>query len=459
MIEKIAGLKIKGKFFEEETVLSFFQDNSRVAIIYGKNGSGKTTISDAFGKFGNGDHEFEEIDFLDSNNVSQNDDIFADRIHVFNESFIDKKVRYADGGLDSVVMFGDQGDIQDQIEALEVETKSLEVEIGILDKEVQKYNDDKDPVSPTYYDKKIEAELKEKWALREQRIKKLVHRASVTTNIKSDVLSRMSFFYDQKKLLQIIKEETETIETARDAAPADSSAIQDLNVSKGINDSIRTLLEKKVKKPELTERESQILDLAEQGKDAIFYEDVKQAFTDESTTFCPYCLRDIDSSEKNAVLQAIAHIFDTDEAEEHRGELIGARLTEYFVDYSQYDVIDQELVKQITTQIRDYNHAIDSTNQAISKKLSQIYAPILDYDVDLYFVASALEESINDLRAKIDNYNDQISAIEKIIYSAQLHNIELAVEEVREYYNQKVSQEEAKRLFDKQILTKKDKQR
>lgn len=52
MIKEFKKLKIKGGIFQEETILDLFIRNSNVypniSIIYGKNGSGKTTIADAF---------------------------------------------------------------------------------------------------------------------------------------------------------------------------------------------------------------------------------------------------------------------------------------------------------------------------------------------------------------------------------------------------------------------------
>ena len=50
----IRGFKIQGQYFEEETIIDLFFDEDpnkkgekKYSVLYGKNGSGKTVISDA----------------------------------------------------------------------------------------------------------------------------------------------------------------------------------------------------------------------------------------------------------------------------------------------------------------------------------------------------------------------------------------------------------------------------
>ncbi len=47
MLKKI---KFKGGFFSEETELELFMNKDRISLLYGKNGSGKSTISKAMRK-------------------------------------------------------------------------------------------------------------------------------------------------------------------------------------------------------------------------------------------------------------------------------------------------------------------------------------------------------------------------------------------------------------------------
>jgi len=49
MIDKIKGISIQGRCFSNDTSLMLYPNaNDRISVIYGKNGSGKSTISMGF---------------------------------------------------------------------------------------------------------------------------------------------------------------------------------------------------------------------------------------------------------------------------------------------------------------------------------------------------------------------------------------------------------------------------
>lgn len=49
MIDKVSGIVIKGKCFPQDTVFQFYsKPTDRISIVYGRNGAGKSTISEGF---------------------------------------------------------------------------------------------------------------------------------------------------------------------------------------------------------------------------------------------------------------------------------------------------------------------------------------------------------------------------------------------------------------------------
>ena len=75
MIEKVKGLSICGRCFSKKTNLTFFPNyNDRIAIVYGKNGSGKSTISDGFSQIASGEDTEPQDDSTQDNGSGDGSD-------------------------------------------------------------------------------------------------------------------------------------------------------------------------------------------------------------------------------------------------------------------------------------------------------------------------------------------------------------------------------------------------
>ncbi|MBQ3675406.1 MAG: AAA family ATPase, partial [Campylobacter sp.] len=130
-LNNVTGIKLQGNNFNTETKLQLFVNKnqlSRVSIIYGKNGSGKSTIATAFNKI-KGDNIQDittaELIYKDNNVISLNNDD-KNNIFVFDETYILNQIRIEEDGLDTIVMLGDMVDIEKQLK--DEENKKIELE-------------------------------------------------------------------------------------------------------------------------------------------------------------------------------------------------------------------------------------------------------------------------------------------------------------------------------------------
>ena len=110
----INKIEVNGNIFQNSELEVFpIQKNMtcRISNIYGKNGCGKTTISKAI----KGDSsEKLNIKFMDF----KNNEIICDtkeKIYVYNEDFIDTNVRTSENGIKTVIMLGEQKELDDNI--------------------------------------------------------------------------------------------------------------------------------------------------------------------------------------------------------------------------------------------------------------------------------------------------------------------------------------------------------
>ena len=152
MIEKVKGISINGRCFSNKTNLSFFPHNDdRISIVYGKNGSGKSTISEGFSCISS----TEVAEELSVSLIDYNDKEIAlnsgSKIFVFNEKYIDENVKIDDDGLGTIILLGGQVDLQTEIDHYMVLSKLAQEECTIAENVIQNYEQKDNPLSPKYH--------------------------------------------------------------------------------------------------------------------------------------------------------------------------------------------------------------------------------------------------------------------------------------------------------------------
>lgn len=144
MLKKI---KFKGGFFTEETELELFMREDRISLLYGKNGSGKSTISKAVHK-AKGDVV---DDIVQATLFDQEDIAFADTqcIHVFNEDYVSSRVKIRNDGLNTIVLLGELGNLEDKILDLELRIEAESNRNAELKTTSDEYKDKDSKKSPS----------------------------------------------------------------------------------------------------------------------------------------------------------------------------------------------------------------------------------------------------------------------------------------------------------------------
>ena len=154
MYEHIHGLSVSGKCFPSATNLKFFSDDkTRISLVYGKNGAGKTTISEAFFAYKCCDTASSihaSLLSADGSLIKMSPDR-KENIFVFNEKYIDSNVKLVSDGLGTIVLMGAQVDLEEKI-AKQKDTivelqKLLDTQVGIC-KEFADATNDKSPLRP-----------------------------------------------------------------------------------------------------------------------------------------------------------------------------------------------------------------------------------------------------------------------------------------------------------------------
>ena len=186
----------------------------------------------------------------------------TDKIYLYNEEFIDANVKTSETGMKTIIMLGEQKDLDDQIDLLNDERKLLDKEQQRLNIEKEKFEDQKNVCSPKYFKATIENTLKSKWASRDKDIKGNIRNSTVQydsiiilnfiTNNKDEKKTREELQKEYKELLNIY------IKTNNNATKITKS-IDTIDKFTKNSEKLKELLEKKIEIAQFTEREKLIL--------------------------------------------------------------------------------------------------------------------------------------------------------------------------------------------------------
>ena len=422
----LKGVKLKGAFFTEETGLDLFKDNDRIAILYGKNGSGKSTISKAFCKAkGDPVDDINQVEVYDQEEAK-----FLDTqcIHVFNEDYINTCVKIRQDGLNAIVLLGELGNLEDKILdiRLKIEAEStINTELKACSDEYRDINNKK---SPSNCKLQINLGLSGEghWAEREKIINGGKRNAGVTERViesiialhPSDSLSVLKKRYEESDRLLRQVRENEAVQIRNTVK---------LNISYDEKE-LQKLLAQKVEKPILSEREQYLLQLIDEGE-LNQINKMKSVFSKEKTKRCPFCLQEVSNKEKKYLLDSIEKVLSK-EVDIHEENLKACIVQDVDVDFSGMDVLNSKNYTKCKNLVEEINKEIFKIKEIILKKINHPYTPIVDFESELIDKIGEYEIVRVELQKEIDDYNDAVKRIGMLKRSLSNDNAAIAHYEI-----------------------------
>ena len=445
MIEKIRGLSIKGRCFENTTTFKFFEKTQdRIALVYGKNGSGKSTISEGFGQLILNEDDVKsefEVSLLDENNqtiaVTGHDSIF-----VFNEEYIDNNVKIDDDGLGTIILLGSQVDLQTQIETASKARDDAKIEYEQSEATYNSYCDKSNPLSPDNHLEKIKNVLKKGWAAKDAKIKGNKHNSAVNDKL-VDEIGTLEVKETAAQIQDAISEKKNLLTKISDNNNNYPNSVKTIYIQANYEGQLCKLLEKKIDNPKLTDREKQILSVIENGHQK-FVESAQSVFAKDGTTYCPYCFQPVSSEYKDHLLSEISTVLNK-EVEIHKAELSGTSLPDFSqYDYSEFETLDSELYKRIRDSIEKCVNIISKYKKYIAQKLDNIYTPVVINPLGLEESIVSLNDFLRDLEEKRQTFNDAAKKKKDLKNDLILLNKKEAHLEIKTLYSSYKKQLQAK---------------
>lgn len=439
MIQSIAGIRFKGAAFSNQTTFEPFiftndqgkRQPKRICLAYGKNGSGKSTISRAIiSASGSELPEIVSAELLDANGksivLSKEQ---ANNVMVFNEDYTRRNVQLREDGLSTIVMFGGMGDLTIKIEEATTVYKKAQENEEIQAKVKRRYEDSSDVLSPKKYLNQIQTLLKgdANWAGREREIKGTKQNAPVGVD------SYKQFVQSQPKqskaeLEKSYKEKLIGLQKARSGASTIETKVQTTFALNYDEATVISQLAAEIENPVLSEREQFLLTLAQAGKNDRL-EEIKSTFSNDNVDICPFCLQKIDVKQKQFLIEGIAKVLSK-AVDEHKNELRTLTIPEISISFEPFSALNEKTIEQCKSKLELLNTAIQESNQRVEEKIQNVYTPIVKinfgikprYD-DFIAAMKALEQSRIEYNKKISNTTPLVTELAQINASLAYYEI------------------------------------
>lgn len=409
MIEQFARLSVQGRCFPATTSFCFFnKSDERLSLIYGANGSGKSTISRAFNELSSPIDSDISVTAAD---VSGNSLLFQvpPPIAVFNEDYIDANVKIDDDGLGSIVLLGEQVELESQIVAAQQAIDFATQELAAADSALAPFIQHSNVSSPEYHWESIKNILRvtSQWAKNDSEIKGNRQNSAVTDIVVQEICN-LAVTETLEELKTEFNKKQQLLERTSSNNVAYTSPIQQISIDSHLEDKLISLLARKINKPVLSEREKLILQIVQDGHQPQI-EEAQRYFSNSEATFCPYCFRQVTEEYKAGLLKSILVVFNKD-VDEHKALLAEIKLVDLSDVYAQYAKLDEQLTKAISQLILEYNQMLERYRTALKAKKESIYTPVEQTKIGLCEKIAEINSNLLALEQKRAEF---IFAVEK----------------------------------------------
>ena len=474
-VRDIVGIKIQGANFRTDTLLDIFSGNGRMALIYGENGAGKSTIAKGIDAYKNHlDNDGIQITFLDNKKNEIQIDNADRRVFVFDEDYIQNMVGMkSDSGLDTIVILGELKNVDEQIniwnEKLKEERRKYESE---KEKLVQMESID-NPQSEQSLKMHVLDILRDDngWADRLRQIRgnktkakvddKCISRISakqdllynVPENIKDDGLKRTSWI--EKYVSEKRNKLNQDIKFYENTSNANGFITEKIQVGKNTFHELEciNILAQVVEEPEITKRDAMIIafEATIQAKGMNFINNVKEDFEKIDLNACPYCQQKVDVDRKRNLVKAISKVLEA------QVNVFLDKLSDFKIIQSQYfpmvnweifaPLNDFELVENCKSALMALSDRITYINTILQEKMNNPYKAICITIQDIGFktaysralkLSTLLNESVdrynkavvehNSMRKSLENLNDEIAFWEIYELSLSMNQARISTE-------------------------------
>ena len=371
-----------------------------------------------------------ETNYIVSSDVPITDE-YKTNVFVFDEDFLQNNVKIKDDGLNTIVMLGEQVELDGQLSANNEELSKKDEEFKQQEELLKKYENKEDNVSPLFYWEQIRNGLREEggWADIDRDLKGNSVKSRVTEELVDKLMN--------------LDEPTESYSELRERVIADKNLYLKSENSQPIAwdpgelklpnnlDALIVLLKKTLDSPELTEREHRLMELLNKisQEPQHFEANHTQHILEEGWNFCPLCLREITTEDRDSISEVLSHLL-MEEAKEFNSRIISEQelfsAIELELPNFPGDLNTKELHNAATAK-EELNKVLTCIRDVIEQRKREIYKPLeipfTDEIINDYIkVRLVWETSIDQIKKCVEIFNDTVNKRNKLLTKAKHEN-------------------------------------
>lgn len=423
MFENFKKIQIEGGYFEPSSGLDLFDSNQCLSIIYGRNGSGKTSIAKAIRQLVGKDSKPQEGEVAVPYIVTSDAVIPEEKkpsVFIFDEEFVQENVRTKGNGLETIVMMGEQVDLDTQITAKKAEGTVVDSKVVEQTALKEKYENANDTSSPQYFFNKIRDELRKDggWADTDRDIKGNTVKGRVTEDFVKNLANKEEPIETEDVLRQRLNDDFSLYTQTNEAQEIVWEPIP-LELPADLS-TVNSLLETRVEKPELSDRERRLLNFL-QGHTGHYSTDATRQLTEEKWPFCPLCLREAGEQDYVNIGDTLKQLLNK-ESELYNKELDTA--IELFPDMATTlpafpNNLNSKEIKDVQLAIEQLNKDVTTIKNRIKLRKRDIYgtmeAPFNAEEMDSYVAHVAnYKDTIETLKMCVATFNRSVNERKKL---------------------------------------------
>lgn len=184
-------------------------------------------------------------------------------------------------------------------------------------------------------------------------------------------------------------------------------------------EKIMRLLKMKIEKPELTEREHYLLELAQTGNTSQLNRMVT-IFSNKNVCACPVCMQPVSEEYKQNLVQSVQKVLSK-AVEEHQESLRQFIMDEIEFNFSPFiKLANTDLCSKL---LLEFNAAIKYNNLVIQSKIDDPYTPCEQQLQPISTLLTRLNVAFDKLECERIEYNKEITATKPIVdYLTKINN-------------------------------------